>query len=44
MVDGWDIALLTEAERDRFRAERIGCVQTFNLLPGFTALETSSCR
>lgn len=40
MVDGWDIALLTEAERDRFRAERIGYVfQTFNLLPGFTALE-----
>lgn len=40
MVDGWDIVLLTEAERDKFRAERIGYVfQTFNLLPGFTALE-----
>ena len=31
---------MTEAERDRFRAEQIGYVfQTFNLLPGFTALE-----
>jgi putative ABC transport system ATP-binding protein len=40
MVDGWDIALFTEAECDKFRAERIGYVfQTFNLLPGFTALE-----
>jgi len=40
MVDGWDIVLFTEAERDKFRAERIGYVfQTFNLLPGFTALE-----
>jgi len=40
MIDGWDIALFTEAECDRFRAERIGYVfQTFNLLPGFTALE-----
>jgi putative ABC transport system ATP-binding protein len=40
MVDGWDIVLFPEAERDKFRAERIGYVfQTFNLLPGFTALE-----
>ena len=40
MVDGWDIPLMPEAERDRFRAQRIGYVfQTFNLLPGFTALE-----
>ena len=40
MLDGWDIPLMTEAERDRFRAQRIGYVfQTFNLLPGFTALE-----
>jgi len=40
MVDGWDIPLMTEAERDRFRAQRIGYVfQTFNLLPGFSALE-----
>ncbi len=39
-VNGWDISLLSEAERDRFRAEHIGYVfQTFNLLPGFTALE-----
>lgn len=40
LIDGWDIPLLTEAERDRFRARRIGYVfQTFNLLPGFSALE-----
>lgn len=39
-IDGWDITLMTEAESDRFRAEKIGYVfQTFNLLPGFTALE-----
>lgn len=39
-IDGWEITLLTEAECDRFRAERIGYVfQTFNLLPGFSALE-----
>ncbi len=39
-VDGWEITLFSEAECDRFRAERIGYVfQTFNLLPGFTALE-----
>jgi len=39
-VDDWEITLMTESERDRFRAERIGYVfQTFNLLPGFTALE-----
>lgn len=39
-IDGWDITLMSEAERDRFRAEKIGYVfQTFNLLPGFTALE-----
>lgn len=35
-----DIARLSEVQRDRFRAERIGYVfQTFNLLPAFTALE-----
>jgi putative ABC transport system ATP-binding protein len=40
MLDGWDVPLMPEAERDRFRAQRIGYVfQTFNLLPGFTALE-----
>jgi putative ABC transport system ATP-binding protein len=39
-IDGWDLAIMEEAEVDRFRAERIGYVfQTFNLLPGFTALE-----
>jgi putative ABC transport system ATP-binding protein len=39
-IDGWDIALMEEAEVDRFRAERIGYVfQTFNLLPSFSALE-----
>ncbi|HBO45556.1 MAG TPA: ABC transporter ATP-binding protein [Planctomycetaceae bacterium] len=39
-VGDWDITLFTEAECDRFRAEQIGYVfQTFNLLPGFTALE-----
>ncbi len=39
-IDDWEITLFSEAESDRFRAERIGYVfQTFNLLPGFTALE-----
>jgi putative ABC transport system ATP-binding protein len=39
-IDDWDITLMPEAERDRFRAERIGYVfQTFNLLAGFNALE-----
>ena len=39
-VDGIDLCLLGEAECDAFRAERIGYVfQTFNLLPGFSALE-----
>jgi len=40
VVDGLDITQLSEAGRDQFRAEKIGYVyQTFNLLPGFTALE-----
>ncbi|MEK6246844.1 MAG: ABC transporter ATP-binding protein [Planctomycetales bacterium] len=39
-VAGLDITKLSEAGRDRFRAERMGYVfQTFNLLPAFTALE-----
>ncbi len=39
-VDGWDITLMDEAECDQFRAQHVGYVfQTFNLLPGFTALE-----
>lgn len=40
VIGGTNIAKLSEASRDRFRAERIGYVfQTFNLLPAFTALE-----
>ena len=39
-VAGRDTAGMPEATRDRFRAQFIGIVfQTFNLLPGFTALE-----
>jgi putative ABC transport system ATP-binding protein len=39
-IDGCDIARLSEAGRDHFRADKIGYVfQTFNLLPGFSALE-----
>ena len=39
-VAGVDITGLSEVARDRFRARNIGFVfQTFNLLPGFTALE-----
>ena len=40
IISGTNIAHLSEAARDRFRAERIGYVfQTFNLLSAFTALE-----
>src|SRR3954468_14806413 len=40
VIQGTDITRLPEAARDRFRARHIGFVfQTFNLLPGFTALE-----
>jgi len=39
-IDSLDIAALPEAARDRVRADRLGMVfQSFNLLPGFTALE-----
>ncbi len=39
-IDGVDITKLTEAERDRVRAEKVGYIfQTFNLLSGFSALE-----
>ncbi|MEL6895132.1 MAG: ABC transporter ATP-binding protein [Planctomycetota bacterium] len=39
-VSGYDIARLSEAGRDRFRAATIGYVfQTFNLLAGFSAIE-----
>ncbi len=39
-IAGKDISRMPEAIRDRFRADNIGYVfQTFNLLPGFSALE-----
>jgi putative ABC transport system ATP-binding protein len=39
-IDGTDITKLSEAARDRFRAEKIGYVfQSVHLLPAFTALE-----
>ena len=39
-VAGCDLSSLSEHGRDRFRADKIGYVfQTFNLLPGFSALE-----
>ncbi len=39
-VDGVNIARLSEETRDRVRADKLGYVfQTFNLLPGFSALE-----
>ena len=39
-IDDWELGLFSEHECDQFRAENIGYVfQTFNLLPGFTALE-----
>jgi putative ABC transport system ATP-binding protein len=39
-INGRDITRLSEAGRDQFRAGTIGYVfQTFNLLPGLTALE-----
>ncbi|HUG93900.1 MAG TPA: ABC transporter ATP-binding protein [Planctomycetaceae bacterium] len=40
LIDGTDVAALSEPVRDRFRARKIGFVfQTFNLLPAFSALE-----
>ncbi len=40
LIDGIDLTQLSEAARDRVRAAKIGYVfQTFNLMPGFTALE-----
>jgi putative ABC transport system ATP-binding protein len=39
-LDGIEITRYSEAARDRIRAEKLGYVfQTFNLLPGFSALE-----
>lgn len=39
-LDGVNVATLSEAARDRLRAERIGYIfQTFNLLQGYTVLE-----
>ncbi len=39
-VDGVEMTSLSEAKRDRLRAEKIGYIfQTFNLLQGYTVLE-----
>ena len=39
-IDGHDMAALSEAGRDRYRAAKLGYVfQTFNLLPAFSAFE-----
>lgn len=43
LFDDTDVAALSEAQRDHFRAEHVGYVfQTFNLLQGLTALENVS--
>lgn len=39
-VNGTDLAGLSEAQRDKFRAKHVGFIfQTFNLIEGYTALE-----
>jgi putative ABC transport system ATP-binding protein len=39
-VNGTELSTLTEAKRDRFRANHVGTIfQTFNLVDGYTALE-----
>jgi ABC-type lipoprotein export system ATPase subunit len=40
VLDGQNLSTLSESQRDKLRAEKIGYVfQTFNLLQGYTALE-----
>jgi putative ABC transport system ATP-binding protein len=40
VIDGEDVTKLSEAARDRFRAQKIGYIfQSFHLLPAFTAQE-----
>ncbi|MFT3783318.1 MAG: ABC transporter ATP-binding protein [Nibricoccus sp.] len=40
LVDGIDMAALSEGRRDRLRAQKLGYVfQTFNLLQGYTVIE-----
>jgi ABC-type lipoprotein export system ATPase subunit len=39
-IDGTDMAILSESQRDRLRAQKLGYIfQTFNLLQGYSALE-----
>ncbi|HTO03989.1 MAG TPA: ABC transporter ATP-binding protein, partial [Opitutus sp.] len=40
MIDGAEMSALSESQRDRLRAEKLGYIfQTFNLLQGYTVLE-----
>lgn len=40
VLNGTDLSVLNESQRDRIRARHLGYIfQTFNLLPGYTALE-----
>src|SRR5688572_8809157 len=40
LLDGNDLSILNESDRDRLRATKIGYIfQTFNLLQGYTAVE-----